>query len=60
MNITEANDVQTLLRYLLEPGVYDRETAMWAAARLAGRSHKTLHAGLGEADIIHIMGDPDA
>lgn len=60
MTIGEATDTQTVLRFLLEPGMYDRETAMWAAARLAGRSRKVLGAGLGEADIVHEMGDNDA
>lgn len=60
MNITESTDVQTLLRFLLEPGMYDRQTAMWAAARLAARSRKVLSAGLGDADIIDAMGQADA
>ena len=59
MNISESTDVQLLLRYVLEPGRHDPQDAMWAAARLAQRSRKVLGAGLGEADVIYTMGDPD-
>lgn len=46
MNITEANDVQTLLRWILDDhedaAEYD---AMHAAERLANRAHRRLGAG---------------
>lgn len=51
MNIGEANDVQTLLTYLLlNPHALDDEPARLATINLADRSNKTLGAGIGAND----------
>lgn len=47
MNISEANDIQTLLRYLLvDRGDAARQRAHDAVRRLAGRSRDRLMAGM--------------
>ena len=56
MNISEANDINTVLRYVLRlpNGVGEFRTAQQvheAAERLAGRAHKTLSAGLMASDV---------
>lgn len=56
MNITEANHVNTLLRWLLDgPGPDDQavpvEAAQAAAEYLADRANAALHAGLDARDI---------
>lgn len=60
MNVGEANDLNTLLRYVLgirrdhEVDVDDQEfcdDAEDAAARLAERANKALNAGLKEVDV---------
>lgn len=66
MNISEANDVNTVLRWLTGdlPHVDERnlldeadlvlqqdDDARRAAQRLADRAHKTLHAGMTPADV---------
>ncbi len=46
MNVTEANDLQTLLGWILGDGESVSEHgAMHAAARLANRAHRRLDAG---------------
>lgn len=55
MNITEANAVQTLARWLLDPHFREDEPAMQAAGDalwlLADRSSATLAAGLRGVDV---------
>lgn len=56
MNITEANAVQALATWLLDPHADDAGPAAWEAARdglalLADRSSTTLAAGLRGADV---------
>lgn len=60
MNITEAGDTNTLLRWVLgirEPSDVDvddqelADAAEAAAVRLAGRAHRALSAGLTEDDV---------
>ena len=46
MNITEANDVQTLLTWILDDDAdVPEHNAMHAAERLANRAHRRLGAG---------------
>ena len=45
MNIGEATDVYTVLRYLLHDPKVPADKAKEAAARLADRAHKALSAG---------------
>lgn len=56
MNISEANDTNTILRYLLNQarwpvGVPTDAEAQAAAERLADRAHKPLSAGLRAQDV---------
>ncbi len=55
MNIGEANDVQALLSWLLDPhtGLHAEPAAREAAARLADRSHAALGAGMEYLDVLH-------
>lgn len=50
MNISEANDTNAVLRYLVR-GEGEPDRVCEAAARLAGRAHKALHAGMRPEDV---------
>lgn len=61
MNISEANDLNTVLRYLLDVRrngqPVARDSAREASARLADRARKPLGAGLDGDDVRELWGD---
>ena len=59
MNASESNDVQRLLRWLLDPHQTgdDEAGARDAAQRLADRSHDRLAAGLRGRDVLSAWDD---